>query len=67
MVLPRSNCVMMIALLSWFRVRIIASVPGAHTGKNMHKWGHMKLRKVSMHSNYDTGCQSLEDGVLSFR
>ena len=30
------------------RVRIIASVPGAHTGKNMHKWGHMKLRKVSL-------------------
>ena len=28
------------------RVRIVASVPGAHTGKNMHKWGHMKLRKV---------------------
>ena len=47
MVLLRPSSNIMIALLSWFRVRIIASVPGAHTGKNMHKWGHMKLRKVS--------------------
>ena len=29
-----------------YRVRLIASVPGAHTGTSMHKWGHMKLRKV---------------------
>ena len=28
------------------RVHLIASVPGAHTGANMHEWGHMKLRKV---------------------
>ena len=28
------------------RVHLIASVPGAHTGANMDKWGHMKLRKV---------------------
>lgn len=32
--------------LSTARVRLIASVPGAHTGASMHKWGHMKLRKV---------------------
>ena len=28
------------------RVRLIASVPGAHTGGEMNKWGHLKLRKV---------------------
>ena len=33
------------------RVRLIASVPGAHTGINMLKWGHMKLRKVRVHTN----------------
>ncbi|WCJ20295.1 Tyrosyl-DNA phosphodiesterase 1 [Euphorbia peplus] len=27
-------------------VRLIASVPGYHTGANMKKWGHMKLRNV---------------------
>ena len=30
------------------RVRLIASVPGAHTGRHMHKWGHLKLRKVAL-------------------
>ncbi|EOY28605.1 Tyrosyl-DNA phosphodiesterase-related isoform 1 [Theobroma cacao] len=28
------------------RVRLIASVPGYHTGPNLKKWGHMKLRSV---------------------
>ncbi|XP_022801338.1 tyrosyl-DNA phosphodiesterase 1-like [Stylophora pistillata] len=28
------------------RVRLIASVPGRHTGVNKTKWGHLKLRKV---------------------
>ncbi|XP_064403592.1 tyrosyl-DNA phosphodiesterase 1-like isoform X2 [Halichondria panicea] len=32
--------------MSSARVRLIASVPGAHTGSSMHKWGHLKLRKV---------------------
>lgn len=27
-------------------VRLIASVPGRHTGLNKTKWGHLKLRKV---------------------
>ncbi|XP_015574204.1 tyrosyl-DNA phosphodiesterase 1 isoform X1 [Ricinus communis] len=27
-------------------VRLIASVPGYHTGPNLKKWGHMKLRSV---------------------
>ncbi|CAL9121280.1 unnamed protein product [Musa textilis] len=27
-------------------VRLIASVPGYHTGANLNKWGHMKLRSV---------------------
>ena len=31
----------------FFRVYLIASVPGAHTGPSMHHWGHMKLRKVN--------------------
>ena len=30
------------------RVLLIASVPGAHTGGEMNKWGHLKLRKVSI-------------------
>lgn len=30
-----------------YSVRIIGSVPGAHTGLSMYKWGHMKLRKVT--------------------
>ena len=28
------------------RVRLIGSVPGAHIGPNMTKWGHLKLKKV---------------------
>lgn len=28
------------------RVSIVASVPGGHCGRDMLKWGHMKLRKV---------------------
>ena len=28
------------------RVRLVASVPGAHCGRDMLKWGHMKMRKV---------------------
>uniref|UniRef100_A0A2P2JIM7 FHA domain-containing protein n=1 Tax=Rhizophora mucronata TaxID=61149 RepID=A0A2P2JIM7_RHIMU len=27
-------------------VRLIASVPGYHTGANLKKWGHMKLRSI---------------------
>lgn len=27
-------------------VRLIASVPGYHTGSNLKKWGHMKMRSV---------------------
>ncbi|XP_003390083.1 PREDICTED: tyrosyl-DNA phosphodiesterase 1-like [Amphimedon queenslandica] len=32
--------------MSSCRAHIIASVPGPHTGLNIFKWGHMKLRKV---------------------
>lgn len=32
--------------LYFVRVRLIASVPGRHTGLNKTKWGHLKLRKV---------------------
>lgn len=29
-----------------FQVRLIASVPGYHSGPSLKKWGHMKLRTV---------------------
>ncbi|XP_062013417.1 tyrosyl-DNA phosphodiesterase 1 isoform X2 [Rosa rugosa] len=34
-------------------VRLIASVPGYHTGNNMKKWGHMKLRTVLQECTFD--------------
>ncbi|XP_059437663.1 tyrosyl-DNA phosphodiesterase 1 [Corylus avellana] len=34
-------------------VRLIASVPGYHTGTNMKKWGHMKLRTVLQECTFD--------------
>ncbi|KAM1123835.1 hypothetical protein ACFX19_005268 [Malus domestica] len=34
-------------------VRLIASVPGYHTGNNMKKWGHMKLRTVLQECIFD--------------
>ncbi|XP_044461851.1 tyrosyl-DNA phosphodiesterase 1 isoform X2 [Mangifera indica] len=34
-------------------VRLIASVPGYHSGPNLKKWGHMKLRTVLEESIFD--------------
>ncbi|XP_071720314.1 tyrosyl-DNA phosphodiesterase 1 isoform X2 [Rutidosis leptorrhynchoides] len=34
-------------------VRLIASVPGYHTGSNVKKWGHMKLRSVLQDCIFD--------------
>ncbi|KAJ6397056.1 hypothetical protein OIU77_021987 [Salix suchowensis] len=34
-------------------VRLIASVPGYHTGANLRKWGHMKLRSVLQECTFD--------------
>ncbi|CAN8299931.1 unnamed protein product [Cochlearia groenlandica] len=34
-------------------VRLIASVPGYHTGSNMKKWGHMKLRTILQECVFD--------------
>uniref|UniRef100_A0A6N2KX78 PNK FHA domain-containing protein n=1 Tax=Salix viminalis TaxID=40686 RepID=A0A6N2KX78_SALVM len=34
-------------------VRLIASVPGYHTGANLRKWGHMKLRNVLQECTFD--------------
>lgn len=34
-------------------VRLIASVPGYHTGTNLKKWGHMKLRTVLQDCTFD--------------
>ncbi|VDO83333.1 unnamed protein product [Soboliphyme baturini] len=32
--------------MSSAKVYIVASVPGRHTGENIHRWGHMKLRSL---------------------
>ncbi|PSS04715.1 Tyrosyl-DNA phosphodiesterase [Actinidia chinensis var. chinensis] len=34
-------------------VRLIASVPGYHTGPSLKKWGHMKLRTILQESIFD--------------
>ncbi|KAL0709534.1 hypothetical protein Bca4012_016512 [Brassica carinata] len=34
-------------------VRLIASVPGYHTGSSMRKWGHMKLRTILQECIFD--------------
>ncbi|KAJ6767289.1 TYROSYL-DNA PHOSPHODIESTERASE 1 [Salix purpurea] len=34
-------------------VRLISSVPGYHTGANLRKWGHMKLRSVLQECTFD--------------
>lgn len=34
-------------------VRLIGSVPGYHTGSNMRKWGHMKLRTILQECIFD--------------
>ena len=47
------------------RVHLIASVPGAHTGANMHKWGHMKLRKVFVVCREECHFIPLPFGLLS--
>ena len=43
------TCACLLAIILWWsliRVNIVASVPGGHCGRDMLKWGHMKLRKV---------------------
>ena len=32
----------------FFSARIVASVPGRHTGLAKSKWGHLRLRNVSL-------------------
>ncbi|XP_010550062.1 PREDICTED: tyrosyl-DNA phosphodiesterase 1 isoform X1 [Tarenaya hassleriana] len=34
-------------------VRLIASVPGYHTGSSLRKWGHMKLRTLLQECTFD--------------
>ncbi|XP_078436994.1 tyrosyl-DNA phosphodiesterase-like protein isoform X2 [Wolffia australiana] len=34
-------------------VRLVASVPGYHTGSNLKKWGHMKLRSTLENFTFD--------------
>lgn len=38
-------------------VRLIASVPGYHTGSNLKKWGHMKLQSVLQECTFDKDFQ----------
>lgn len=38
-----------------FQVRLIASVPGYHTGSSLKKWGHMKLRTVLQECTFEKG------------
>lgn len=40
-----------------FQVRLIASVPGYHSGINLKKWGHMKIRTVLQECTFDTEFQ----------
>ncbi|KAL2655300.1 hypothetical protein AAZV13_04G059400 [Glycine max] len=35
------------------RVRLIASVPGYHSGSSLKKWGHMKLRSLLQECTFD--------------
>ncbi|XP_020217732.1 tyrosyl-DNA phosphodiesterase 1 isoform X2 [Cajanus cajan] len=35
------------------RVRLIASVPGYHSGASLKKWGHMKLRSLLQECTFD--------------
>nr|XP_043610213.1 tyrosyl-DNA phosphodiesterase 1 [Erigeron canadensis] len=39
-------------------VRLIASVPGYHTGSNVKKWGHMKLRSILQDCIFDKEFQN---------
>ncbi|KAJ9566540.1 hypothetical protein OSB04_002506 [Centaurea solstitialis] len=39
-------------------VRLIASVPGYHSGSNVKKWGHMKLRSVLQNCVFDKEFQN---------
>ncbi|GAV73664.1 Tyr-DNA_phospho domain-containing protein [Cephalotus follicularis] len=39
-------------------VRLIASVPGYHTGSNLKKWGHMKLRTILQECTFDKEFQN---------
>lgn len=36
-----------------FQARLIASVPGYHTGASLKRWGHMKLRCLLQECTFD--------------
>lgn len=40
-------------ILRYVQVRLIASVPGYHSGPSLKKWGHMKLRSVLQECTFD--------------
>lgn len=37
----------------YIQVRLIASVPGYHSGAGLKKWGHMKLRSLLQECTFD--------------
>lgn len=39
--------------LHYIQVRLIASVPGYHSGSSLKKWGHMKLRSLLQECTFD--------------
>ncbi|CAJ2669974.1 unnamed protein product [Trifolium pratense] len=43
----------LVEYLSALKVRLIASVPGYHSGNGLKKWGHMKLRSVLQECTFD--------------
>ena len=50
--------------LYFVRVRLIASVPGRHTGISKTKWGHLKLRKVMFISSPHLPCTAQDYNPL---
>lgn len=40
-------------VLHYIQVRLIASVPGYHSGNSLKKWGHMKLRSLLQECTFD--------------
>ncbi|KAL2655301.1 hypothetical protein AAZV13_04G059400 [Glycine max] len=43
----------LVEYLSVLKVRLIASVPGYHSGSSLKKWGHMKLRSLLQECTFD--------------
>ncbi|KAJ0735266.1 putative phosphodiesterase I [Helianthus annuus] len=55
----------LIDYLSALKVRLIAFVPGYHSGSNIKKWGHMKIRSVLQDCVFDKEMGTHEDPFSS--